>query len=77
MDSSKRTRTIAFPRQIAMYLCREMTDLSLPKIGESFGGKDHTTIMHGYNKIADEIKSNEATRQAVEEITREINEIRM
>ncbi|OOB77130.1 MAG: chromosomal replication initiation protein DnaA [Epulopiscium sp. Nuni2H_MBin001] len=49
--SSKRTRSIAYPRQIAMYLSRKLTDLSLPKIGEKFGGRDHTTIMHGYDKI--------------------------
>lgn len=76
MDSSKRTRNIAYPRQIAMYLCRELTDLSLPKIGESFNGKDHTTIMHGCNKISDEIQTNEVTKKAVEDIIRELNEIR-
>jgi len=48
---SKRTQSIVYPRQIAMYLSRELTDLSLPKIGEEFGGRDHTTVMHALNKI--------------------------
>jgi chromosomal replication initiator protein len=51
IDSSKRTRSIAFPRQIAMYLTRELTDLSLPKIGSEFGNRDHTTVMHANEKI--------------------------
>ncbi len=46
IESSKRTKALAFPRQIAMYLCRELTELSLPKIGENFGNRDHTTVMH-------------------------------
>ena len=51
MTSKQRPNNIAFPRQIAMYLCREMTDLSLPKIGELFGGRDHTTVIHAYEKV--------------------------
>ncbi|NLP47049.1 MAG: chromosomal replication initiator protein DnaA [Epulopiscium sp.] len=51
LRSKKRTRNIAFPRQVAMYLCRSLTDLSLPRIGEKFGGRDHTTIIHGCDKI--------------------------
>lgn len=54
-DSAKRSRNIAYPRQIAMYLCREMTALSLPKIGELFGGRDHTTVLHGCEKIAKDL----------------------
>ncbi len=54
----RRTRDIAFPRQIAMYLCRELTDLSLPKIGEEFGGRDHTTVIHAHEKISKESKKN-------------------
>jgi len=50
--AKKRTRAIAFPRQIAMYLARELTDASLPKIGEEFGGRDHTTVLHAYEKIS-------------------------
>lgn len=48
----KRTRTVVFPRQVAMYLCRDLTDCSLPKIGEEFGGRDHTTVIHACEKIA-------------------------
>lgn len=51
MDSKKRSRPIAYPRQIAMYLTRVLTDLSLPKIGEEFGGRDHSTVIHAYDKI--------------------------
>ena len=56
IESSKRKREFAYPRQIAMYLCREMTDESLPKIGKSFGGRDHSTVKHACAKIAEEIK---------------------
>ena len=44
--SAKRSQSIAYPRQVAMYLSRELTDSSLPKIGKEFGGRDHTTVMH-------------------------------
>lgn len=50
--AKKRTRAIAFPRQIAMYLSRELTDYSLPKIGDEFGGRDHTTVIHAHDKIS-------------------------
>ena len=48
---SSRSRVLVTARQIAMYLCRELTDLSLPKIGQAFGGRDHTTVMHADRKI--------------------------
>ncbi len=51
LNSKRRTRNITVPRQIAMYLCREFTDWSLPKIGELFGGRDHTTVIHAYEKV--------------------------
>lgn len=57
-DSKRRTRSITYPRQVAMYLCRELTDLSLPKIGEGFGGRDHTTVIHAYDKISNDINDN-------------------
>ena len=49
--SKRRTRNVTVPRQLAMYLCRELTDWSLPKIGEVFGGRDHTTVIHSYEKV--------------------------
>lgn len=52
MDSKKRSRNIVLPRQIAMYLCKELTDNSLPQIGKEFGGRDHTTVLHACNKIS-------------------------
>lgn len=51
--AKKRTRAVAFPRQIAMYLSRELTDNSLPRIGDEFGGRDHTTVLHAYDKISE------------------------
>lgn len=77
IESKKRTRALAFPRQIAMYLCREMTDLSLPKIGEAFGKRDHTTVMHGCEKINNEMKMNESVKEVVESIQRSINDCRL
>lgn len=52
IKSKRRTKSVAFPRQIAMYLARKLTDASLPKIGEEFGGRDHTTVIHAYDKIS-------------------------
>lgn len=56
LDSKKRTRQIAYPRQIAMYITRELTDLSLPKIGEEFGGRDHSTVIHAHDKITKDME---------------------
>ena len=56
-NSKRRTRAIAYPRQVAMYLTRELTDLSLPKIGDEFGGRDHTTVIHACDKINNDISS--------------------
>lgn len=68
MKAKKRTNAVAHPRQIAMYLCRELTDLSLPKIGEEFGGRDHTTVMHAQDKISDSIENNPNVAHQVEAI---------
>ncbi|TYZ22269.1 chromosomal replication initiator protein DnaA [Selenomonas ruminis] len=57
LHAKKRTRSIAYPRQIAMYLCRELTDTSLPQIGNFFGGRDHTTVLHACDKISKEKES--------------------
>lgn len=72
MDSSKRKKDIAHSRQIAMYLCRELTDVSLPKIGKEFGNRDHTTVMHGINKITDEIEKDPDFKKEIEELKRSI-----
>ncbi|MGL6105686.1 chromosomal replication initiator protein DnaA [Romboutsia sp.] len=67
-SSKKRTRQIAYPRQIAMYLSRELTDFSLPKIGEEFGGRDHTTVIHAHDKIVKEIETNEEIKIKIDKI---------
>lgn len=72
LKSSKRTRNIAYPRQIAMYLCRRLTDLSLPKIGEKFGGRDHTTIIHGFEKISKGIPKDMELSQTINELESKI-----
>lgn len=72
LRSSKRTRNIAYPRQIAMYLCRKLTDLSLPKIGEKFGGRDHTTIIHGFEKISRELQTDIELTQILNELEAKI-----
>ena len=72
LRSSKRTRNIAYPRQIAMYLCRKLTDLSLPKIGEKFGGRDHTTIIHGFDKISRELQTDIELTQMLNELESKI-----
>lgn len=66
--NKKRTQNIAFPRQVAMYLCREMADLSYPRIGELFGGRDHTTVIHAYEKISNFKNSNLAFQNELQEI---------
>ena len=68
LAGSKRSNDIAFPRQIAMYLCREIAGMSFPQIGVEFGNRDHSTVMHGYNKIAKEIKDKNSTKLIVESV---------
>ncbi|MBQ0078939.1 MAG: chromosomal replication initiator protein DnaA [Eubacterium sp.] len=72
IESKKRKREYAFPRQVAMYLCREMTNLSLPQIGKYFGGRDHTTVMHACEKISKEIKENEMFAQHIKKLKDDI-----
>ncbi|MBY2426974.1 chromosomal replication initiator protein DnaA [Clostridioides difficile] len=67
-NSKKRTRSIAYPRQIAMYLTRELTDLSLPKIGEEFGGRDHTTVIHAHDKVSKDIEESEEIKTKIDKI---------
>ena len=66
LEGSKRTREIVYPRQIAIYLIRNHTNLSLPQIGKEFGDRDHTTIMHSCEKIEKELKNNENLKERIE-----------
>ena len=68
LKSKKRSRDISVPRQIAMYICREYTQASLPEIGRQFGGKDHTTVIFSYRKVAGLIKENKELGNRVQEI---------
>jgi chromosomal replication initiator protein len=70
--SKKRTREIAFPRQIVMYLCRQLTDTSLQNIGKSLGNRDHTTIMHGSDKISTDIEKDYSLKNTIEILTKKI-----
>lgn len=70
--SKKRSSNIAFPRQIAMYLCRKMTSESFPKIGTEFGGKDHSTVMHSVEKIENEIKNNPDLASIIDKLKNDI-----
>ena len=72
LKSKKRTPNLAIPRQVAMYLCREMTDESFERIGLEFGGKNHATVIHACNKISDEIKINKELKQAIDNIQKEL-----
>lgn len=72
LDERKRSQDIVIPRQIAMYLARQLTDSSLPLIGSSFGGRDHTTVMHACAKIGKEAEKQETMKALVEDITKKI-----
>lgn len=74
LKSSRRTRNIAYPRQIAMYLSRKLTDMSLPKIGEEFGGRDHTTVIHACEKISKNIKKDQSLDNIIAELTKKIKQ---
>lgn len=72
MKSKSRARAIAYPRQVAMYLCRELTDSSLVQIGQAFGGRDHTTVIHVCDKIATDSRKDSALAKALKEMIDEI-----
>jgi chromosomal replication initiator protein len=71
----KRTKAIAFPRQIAMYLSRELTDYSLPKIGDAFGGRDHTTVIHAHEKISQLLKIDQDLYKIIHSLTEKIKNL--
>lgn len=68
LSGNKRSNDIAFPRQIAMYLCREIANMSYPQIGDDFGGRDHSTVMHGCKKIEKEVKEKSNTKLIVDSV---------
>ncbi|MGA8942307.1 MAG: chromosomal replication initiator protein DnaA [Thermoactinomyces sp.] len=70
--SKKRTKSVAFPRQVAMYLCRELTEFSLPKIGEDFGGRDHTTVIHAHEKISRLLKEDRQLEEVINQLKKRI-----
>ena len=70
---SKRSSKIVFPRQIAMYLCREMLDAPLTGIGKMMGDRDHTTVMHGIEKIEKEMSAKDSVRNTVDILKKKIN----
>ncbi|HEL1004681.1 TPA: chromosomal replication initiator protein DnaA [Streptococcus equi subsp. zooepidemicus] len=72
IKATKRTQDIVLARQVAMFLAREMTDNSLPKIGKEFGGRDHSTVLHAYNKIKNMIGQDESLRIEIETIKNKI-----
>ena len=71
--SSKKSRNIAHPRQICMYLCRELTDVSLKDIGQKLGKRDHSTILHGCNKIAEDLKEDTSLQSVIDVLKKKIN----
>jgi chromosomal replication initiator protein len=72
----KRSQNIVYPRQVAMYLSRELTDSSLPKIGKAFGGRDHTTVIHATSKIARLIREDRSVYNLVQELTARVKQVR-
>lgn len=74
IQGSKKPKNIAFPRQVSMYLCRKLLDISLPKIGESFGGRDHTTVIYAISKIEKQLESDEGLQKTVHALEKEIKE---
>ena len=75
MMSKKRTKEIAFARQVAMYLCRELTDSSLPQIGEYFGGRDHTTVLHAYKTIEEAQKNDHKLNASLQELKHRLSQM--
>ncbi len=74
LKTRRRNKTVVIPRQVAMYLSRELTDLSFPEIGTQFGGKDHTTVLHSYNKIKGELNKNADLKNKIERIIQVIKQ---
>lgn len=72
LTSKKKNQEIVYPRQMCMYLCRTLTDVALTLIGKKLGNRDHTTVIHGYDKIQKEIDENEKVRNDIEILKKKI-----
>jgi len=76
LTGDRRSQNIVYPRQVAMYLSRELTDASLPKIGKQFGGRDHTTVIHATSKIARLIREDRSVYNLIQELTARVRQAR-
>ena len=74
LTSQRRTRNVSYPSQIAIYLSRKLTEMSLPKIGEEFGGRDHTTVIHAYEKISDNLNRDESLQHTIDDLTKKLTQ---
>src|SRR5262249_35603941 len=73
LTSAKRNRQVVYARQVAMYLCRELTQLSLPSISSQFGGRDHTTVLHAHRKIQQRLLTDPSTRSLADRTQRKLD----
>ena len=73
LTSKSRTRDLVHARQVGMYVCRELTELSYPQIGKEFGGRDHTTVIHAYDKVSEHMKERRQTYEDVTALIQTIN----
>jgi len=72
MKTKKRTQQVAYPRQVAMYLARELMGITLPEIGEYFGGRDHSTVIYACSKIESDVKKNQNVKNLINRLSLEI-----
>ena len=69
LRAKRRNKNVVQARQVAMYLCRHLSDMALPEIGNAFGGKDHTTVLHSYKKIEQEIQTSSQFKKVIEDLS--------
>jgi chromosomal replication initiator protein len=74
LKTKRRNKNIVLARQVAMYIIRDLTELSLPEIGEIFNGRDHTTVLHAYNKIKDGVVANPELQNKIQRIIKSIQQ---
>jgi chromosomal replication initiator protein len=72
MTAKRRSQNVVYPRHVAMFLARELTGLSFPEIGEHFGGRDHTTVLHACDKIKKDVKKDQKTKSLVDKLVADI-----